>query len=40
MMRKKHPDRIDEFACHEGNYYMENMLRAHAMEDGMEAESR
>ena len=31
---------IYEFACHEGNYYMENMLRAHAMEDGMEAESR
>ena len=25
---------IYEFACHEGNYYMENMLRAHAKEDG------
>ena len=31
---------IYEFACHEGNYYMENMLRAHVTEDGPEAESR
>ena len=32
---------IYEFACHEGNYYMENMLRAHrAEEDAAEAESR
>ncbi len=28
---------IYEFACHEGNYYMENMLRAHAKEDGTES---
>ena len=33
-------EQIYEFACHEGNYYMENMLRAHAMEDGTTAESR
>ena len=32
---------IYEFACHEGNYYMENMLRAHRAEaDAAEAESR
>ena len=33
-------EHIYEFACHEGNYYMENMLRAHAKEDGPQAESR
>ena len=26
-------EHIYEFACHEGNYYMENMLRAHAKEN-------
>ena len=31
---------IYEFACHEGNYYMENMLRAHVQQDGVEAGSR
>ena len=31
---------IYDFACHEGNYYMENMLRAHVKEDGTKAESR
>ncbi len=31
---------IYEFACHEGNYYMENMLRAHAMEDGTDSDPR
>ena len=35
-------EQLYEFACHEGNYYMENMLRAHAMEegDGAKADSR
>ena len=33
-------EHLYEFACHEGNYYMGNMLRAHAMQDGTKAESR
>ncbi len=31
---------VYEFACHEGNYYMANMLRAHVLENATPADSR
>ena len=33
MTRKKHPDLIDEFACHEGNYGLDNILAGSRSEE-------